>query len=148
MFGDIKINTSASPTNKSVNEYLIIINSNSVALVISVFTRVTESSSTTLDYILTNENRYQLTPIVVDYDLTDNYPFMAIVSKKLKTSCHNDKPIFKRSFAEFSLVNFNKKLHDRRNSFLFRNGTINENNFDLLFNKFHSIHKRLINMHH
>ena len=61
ILGDINTNISASPTTKSVNEYLNILNSNSVASIVNVFTRVTESSSTTLDQILTNENRYQLT---------------------------------------------------------------------------------------
>ena len=123
------------------------LNSNSVASIINVFTRVTESSSTTLDHILTDKNHCQLIPIVVDYDLTDHYPIMVIVLQKLKTSCDNDKPIFKRSFAEFPPVNFNQELHDRLNDFLIKNVTINENNFHRLFNKYHSKHKRFINMH-
>ena len=53
---DITINTSASPTTKSVNEYLNILNSNSIISIIKFFTRVTESFSSI--------------PIVVYYDLT------------------------------------------------------------------------------
>ena len=64
ILGDININTSASPTAKSVNEYLNMLNSNSVASIINVFTRVTESSSTTLDHIPANENCYQLTQLL------------------------------------------------------------------------------------
>ena len=72
---------------------------------------------------------------------------MAIVSKKLKTICDDDKPIFKRLFAEFSPVNFNQELHDRLNDFLLQNLTINENNFDQLFIKFHSIITQAIGKH-
>ena len=124
VLGDININISTSPT-KSVNEYLNMFNSNFVASIINVFIRVTEISSTTLDHILTNENRYQPTLNVVDYDLSDYYSIMVIVSNKLKTSCDDDKSIFKRSFAEFSPVNLNQELHDRLNDFLFKNVTIN-----------------------
>ena len=60
---------------------------------------------------------------------------MAIVLNKLKISCDDDKPIKKKTFAEFSAVNFNQELHDRLNDFLFRNVIINENSFDQLFNK-------------
>ena len=92
-----------------------------------------------MDHIINNENRYLLTPIVVDYEIIDHYPIMLSVSNKLKTSCDDDKLIFKRSFAEFAAVNFNQELHDRLNDFLFRSVTINENIFDRLFNKFHSM---------
>ena len=42
---------------------------------------------------------------------------MVIVSNTLKTSCDYEKTIFKRSFAEFSAVDFNQELHDRLNAF-------------------------------
>ena len=69
ILGDINIDISASSNSKSANDYLNMLNSNSVALIINVPTRVTDSSSTTLYHILTtgNENRYPLTPIVIDY---------------------------------------------------------------------------------
>ena len=63
---------------------------------------------------------------------------MVIVSQKSKTSYDIDKPNFKRSFAEFTPADFNLKLHDRLNDFLFKNVAINGNNFDQV-NKFHSI---------
>ena len=145
ILGDINIDTSASPTTKSVNEYLNML-LNSVASII-VFTRVTEFSSTTLSHIVINKNCYQLTSIVVGYDLIDHYLIIVIVSKKFKSSCDGDKPIFKRSFAEFSPVNFNQELHDCFKDFLPRNVTINENDFDQLFNKFHFIITQTIDKH-
>ena len=147
ILGDININTSASSTTRFVNEMLKMLNSNSAASIINVFTRVTKSSFFILDHFLTNENCHPPTPAVVDYDLTDHYPVMAIVSNKLKISCDDDKSVFKRSFAEFSTVNFNQELHDRLNDFLIRNVTINENNFDHLRNKFHSIITQTIGKH-
>ena len=72
---------------------------------------------------------------------------MVIVSKKLKTSCDDDKPIFKRSFTEFSFVNFNQDLRDLLHDFLLRNIKINENNFDQLFNQFLSIITQTIDKH-
>ena len=108
---------------------------------------MTDSSSTTLNHILTNENRYPLTPIIIDYDLTDNYPIMVIVSNKLKSNRDDNKSIFKRFFTEFSVDNFNQELHDRFDDFLIRNASIDENNFDELFNNFHSIITQTIDKH-
>ena len=41
----------------------------------------------------------------------------------------------------------NRELHDHHNNFLFRTLTINENNFDQLLNKFHSIITQTIDKH-
>ena len=108
---------------------------------------MTDFSSTSLDHILTNENRYPLTPIVIDYDLTDHCPIMVKVSNKLKPNRDDNKSIFKRFFTEFSVDNFNQELHDRLDDFLIRNASIDENNFDKLFNNFHSIVTQTIDKH-
>ena len=62
---------------------------------------------------------------------------MVIVSNKLKTSCDNENQFLKDT--EFSAVNFNQAMYEPLTDFLFRNITINENNFDQLFIKFYSL---------
>ena len=68
ILGDININTTASPTSREATEYLTMLNSNSVASIINIPSWVTKTTSSTLDHILTNENRYTLAPLVVDYN--------------------------------------------------------------------------------
>ena len=50
-------------------------------------------------------------------------------------------------FTEFSVDNFNQELHDCLDDFLIRNASIDENNFDELFNNFHSIITQTIDKH-
>ena len=76
ILGDININTTISPISREATDYLNMLNSNSVASIIHIPTRVTNTTSSTLDHILTNENRYSLLPLVFDYDITDHYPVM------------------------------------------------------------------------
>ena len=61
ILGDININIIAS-SSREATDYLNMLNSNSVASIINIPTRVTKTTSSTLDHILTNENRYTLAP--------------------------------------------------------------------------------------
>ena len=75
ILGDININTS-SQSNNIVTNYLNMLDSNSVAFLINKPTRVTDTSSSTLDHILTNENRLRISPFVLNHVITDYYPVM------------------------------------------------------------------------
>ena len=90
ILGDININTTASPSSHEATDYLNMLNSNSVASIINIPTRVTKTTSSTLDHILTNENRYTLAPLVVDYDITEHYPVMVAISKQINTRHRHD----------------------------------------------------------
>ena len=88
---DININTTISPISREATEYLNMLNSNYVASIIHIPTRVTNATSSTLDHILTNENRYSLVPHVFDYDITDHYPVMVTISTTTTTTFYFDK---------------------------------------------------------
>ena len=76
VLGDRNINT-FKRTNRS-KDYLNLLSSNCATNIIDVPTRVTTSSAIVLDHIITNENKHQIFPLVVDYDITDHYPVMAL----------------------------------------------------------------------
>ena len=139
ILGDISINTIASPSSREATDCLNMLNSNSVALVINIPTRVTKTTSFTLDHILTNENRYILAPLVVDYDITDHYPVMIVLSKQINTRHRHDKPILKRSFVKFSADDFNLDFQVRLDDLFTANYTPNQINVEDLFNRFHSL---------
>ena len=86
-------------------------------------------------------------PLVIEYNISDHYPVMVIISSKLNSHCGHDKPILRRSFAKFSADDFNHELQDRINEFLDMNIAINETNVDELFNEFHSVIKQTIDIH-
>ena len=147
ILGDININTNASPSSREATDYLSMLNSNSVASIINIPTRVTKTTSSALDHILTNENRYTLAPLVVDYDITDYYPVMVAISKQITTRPRHDKPIFKRSFVKFSTDDFNLDLQVRLDDLFTANYTTNQINVEDLFNRFHSLIIQTIDTH-
>ena len=114
------------------------LNSNSVASIINTPTWVTKTTSSTLDHVLTNENRYTLAPLVVDYDITDHYPVMVAISKQIDTRHRHDKPILKQSFVKFSADDFNLDLQVRLDDLFTANYTTNQINVEDFFNRFHS----------
>ena len=71
------------------SDYLNMITSNSVTSLITKPKRVKLSTATTIDYVLTNENRLILTPFVIKYTLTDHYPIMISVSQKTNNTSKN-----------------------------------------------------------
>ena len=147
ILGDININTTASPSSREATDYLNMLNSNSVASIINIPTRVTKTTSSTLDLILTNENRYTLAPLVVDYDITDHYPVMVAISKQINTRHRQDKPIFKRSFVKFSADDFNLDLQVRLDDLFTANYTTNQINVEDFFHRFHSLITQTIDTH-
>ena len=81
VFGDININTKT--TNLNSSNFINMLSSNCSTSIIDIPTRVTCISSTVLDHIITNENRCVIRPIVIDHSITDHFPIMAIIDKKL-----------------------------------------------------------------
>ena len=143
VLGDMNINTSKQ-TN-CCKDYLNLLSSNCATNIIDVPTRVTATSATVLDHIITKENKHQIFPAVVDYDITDHYPVMALVNNKLNHK--NVQPKFTRSFAKFNSDSFNNDLQKRINRFMPKILTISENNVDDIFNEFYLLITSTIDTH-
>ena len=143
VLGDMNINTSKR-TNCS-KDYLNLLISNCATNIIDVSTRVTTSSTTILDHIITNENKHQIFPAVVDYDITHLYLVMALVNNE---SIHkNAQPKFARSLAKVNSDSYNNDFQKRINSFLPKILTISENNLDDIFNEFYLLITSTIDTH-
>ena len=91
-------------------------------------TRVT-SSSTVLDHILTNQNKYPVIAFVSSYCITDHYLVAPLINKL----------IFAQSLAKFICDNFNGDLSAKLDNFMPIVNLVNENNFDHTLNKFYSL---------
>ena len=95
--------------------------------------------------MITNENKHQIFPAVVDYDITDHYPVMALVNNKLNHK--NVQPKFAMSFAKFNSDSFDNDLQKRINRFMPKILTISENNVDDIFNEFYLLITSTIDTH-
>ena len=139
------MNINTSKQTNCCKDYLNLLSSNCATNIIAVPTRVTTTSATVLDHIITNENKHQIFPAVVDYDITDHYPVMALVNNKLNHK--NVQPKFARSFAKFNSDIFNNDLQKRINRFMPKILTISENNVDDIFNEFYVLITSTIDTH-
>ena len=79
ILGDMNLNTSNATLSFCCQKYLNMQNSNCLTNIINLPTRVTSTNATILHHIITNESKYQIYPMVIDYDITDHYPVLAIV---------------------------------------------------------------------
>ena len=71
ILGDININTSPRQISSFGSDDINMLLSYGIASVIDRPTRITPSSATILDYILTNEDRFTIVPGVIEHDLPD-----------------------------------------------------------------------------
>ena len=109
-------------------------------------TRVTSSSATVLDHIITNENKHQILPVVIDYDITDHYPVAALVHTYLAPK-DNKQIRFSRSFAKFNGDDFNNDLQEKIDDFMPSILNISENNLNDKFIKFYSLLTSTVDAH-
>ena len=143
VLGDININTNT--TNLNSLNFINMLSTNCSTSIIDIPTRVTCTSSTVFDHIITNENRHVIRPVVVDHSITDHFPIMAIIERKFVTKNTSQK--FVRSFRNFDPVKYNNDLQSQFNQFLPQLYTETENDFNNKFDKFYSIIKLTIENH-
>ena len=106
---------------------------------------MTSSSTTVLDHIITNENRHEIIPSVIDYDNTDHYPVMTIINRNVTSN--PSQPIFIRSFSKFNSSNFINDLQLRLDNFFPPMNTITKNNINDVFDEFYFLITKTISNH-
>jgi len=144
---DININTNVDQNQNLVFDYLNMLTANCVSSIINQPTRVTPTTMSTIDHILTNECRYPLIPGVIKYDITDYFPVMVIVSRKI---CNQQDQIrYAPSYSNFSPNIFNDELQQLMNDYMNVNDLDNSNadNINILFDQFYSLVTKTIDKH-
>ena len=96
IMGDIDIDLSLNHHSLSQNDYLNTIKSNGFSSLITNPTRVTTTSQTIIDHILTNVHDSVLTPGVFYYKLADHYPIFCKVSTSVGHTTKNDDSYMQR----------------------------------------------------
>ena len=147
--GDFDIDTSeksASSNRMGKQYYLNMLASHGAEMLINKATRVTSTTATVIDRILTNVTQYSITPGVIPYDLTDHYPIFV----KACNSCNNSRtrPVVKtyRTFKHFNLESFTEDLHSKLYYF-FENLEVNAENLNAALDQFYPLITETINHH-
>ena len=146
LIGDLNINisTSASRSNYAF-DYLNVLASHGYFPLITLPTRVTNSSATTLDHIITNDNLHTLKPGAIRADLSDHYPIFCTISNI--ASKRTSQAVYQHNFANFKPDEFCTDLYDQLSSFLELHDSLHIDNFNHVFNKLIVTITHAINKH-
>ena len=101
-------------------------------------TRVTDTSASIIDHIITNDLSHKLIPgIIRTDDLSDHYMIYVIIRDKNKSEVKRCKRIKLRDTSNFSPTTFKNDLVVAFSEFLNSLPEVDENNFNIVFNDFH-----------
>jgi len=107
IMGDFNINLLLEST--VVEEYKNIIAQNAFLSIVNIPTRVTETSKTLLDHILTNILSADIKPSVLQCNLSDHFPTLMQVSK-LNTTQNFKSDVYKRNMKNFNSESFSNSV--------------------------------------
>ena len=145
ILGDMNINSLSNCSSKCTQDYLNMLSSNCTVNLVDKPTRVTSSSGTFIDHILTNDSKHHTIPLVFDYDITDHYPVATLINRNLAPK--PSESILVRSFTKFDCNNFNNDLFTKLNNFMSNINAITESNINDIFDSFYSLLTSTINAH-
>ena len=138
ILGDININTSLRQMSSSGSDYINMLLSFGIASVIDKPTRITPSSATILDHILTNEDRFTIAPGVIEHYLTDHYPVMVSISLKMDKIKYCSNAKFTLDLPTFSVDSFNEDLQIKLDDFMLKIPTATATNIKSMFEELYS----------
>ena len=142
IMGDINIDL-ASQTNY-VSDYNLLLRSNFFFSLITKPTRVTNPSETIIDHVLTNDTDSILTPGVLTYSISGDYPiFCTISNPTFKTTKKN----MTYSFRNIALVKGDKFRNDLYDKLIHSYSNITANSLNEHFNQIMNAILSVINLH-
>ena len=148
VLGDLNIDISDTNRTSTATNYLNMIQSYGLLPLITKPTRVTETTSTILDHILTNDVHHCILPEIIQYDLSDHYPVFCTVFDPSSEKCGKfGMKQMVRDLTNFLQDNFISDLEDFSFEFNSTLATkeINYHSFNEIFQIFIQIIKNVIN---
>ena len=112
MLGDFNIDLLKEETHRPISDFLDLIYANHIIPSITKPTRITETSATIIDNILTNSNDDVLKANILVTDITDHFPtvlFQNFDRFKQKVN-HQNKYTYKRNHTNDNIARFKKSL--------------------------------------
>ena len=150
--GDLNLNTGTNSNSQHKSSFFNTINSNGVYSLINKPTRLSRSSSSTIDHILTNDTSNVILPCIILHDLTDHFPIACIIENRSFTKVKNKKAnslskcIYK-DFFYFDTDLFLNDLHFSLLPLLNNQSCLSAVNVDHKFNIFIETFNKCVNKH-
>ena len=151
ILGDLNLNTTGCNQHPHAKDYLNILSSNAAFPLITKPTRITSTSSTLLDHIITNITQNTFLPGILRSDLSDHFfpifpitfCFILLNSKPFKITVN--KKI--RSLYKFEPEDYVQELALKLDQFFSHLPEVSSTNFDAIFEDFYHIIKTITNTH-
>ena len=147
LLGDFNIDLLKDETHRPTSEFLDLIYSYYLVPTILKPTRITETSATIIDNIMTNTNGKIKTGIIVT-DITDHFPtvfYKNLNMLKQKSNTTNNKYVYRRNHSEDSISRFKNSL-SRVNWSEILDGVDANSDYNNFFNKFNELYDECIPM--
>ena len=147
ILGDINIDICTSNRSTAAQEYINVLTCKGFFSIITKPTRVTETSATIIDHIITNDLTRRLFPIILRTDLTDRYLTAVVATINIKRKQRQSGKILRRDMSHFSTENFNNDVEQFADRFLEDLTEITAENFNNVFDYFTNFYKRIVDQH-
>ena len=143
LVGDFNIDIASN----FASDYINLLASNGYFPLVTLPTRVTETSSTVIDHIITNDHKHSIIPGIIKSDLTDHYPIFCSIKLRFLPNKKSEPSMFQRDLHNFNKNAYCDDLHKSLYNFFLINNNFNHDNFNKLFSDFIEIIKSAIDHH-
>ena len=148
VLGDININISDVDRPPIANRYINMLFSCGALPLITKPTRVTESSATIIDHVITNDSKHNLKPgIFQTNEVSDHFIIFCQINKALQAKKPKKKVEYYRDKSKFDADMFCYDLNEALRSFFSHLPALSDDNFNGVFQKFTSLILQIIDKH-
>ena len=98
-----------------------------------------------MDHIITNENKYEILPSVVNYDITDPFPIIATTINNFISKRHQQRLV--RSYNKLNSKNFNEDIFSKIENFVPKLNIVTGKNFNDLLEQLYSLITKILDTH-
>ena len=144
VLGDFNINILQQNIEPAAS-YINMLHSNAFFSLLDKSTRITESSSTLIDHVITDITKCKIVPGIIDYQLTDHLPTFVTISN-IKKHSHNTTKFY-RNMKQFVSNEFCQDLQMSLEEYFCSMPELDSLNFNDVFHHFLNTIKTVINTH-
>ena len=146
ILGDFNIDILKLESTHTIS-YLNMLRNDTFHSIIDKPTRVAATSSTLLDHILTNDAISQITPGILNSDVSDHFPTFVLIKNVEKKKVPASENSYYRSKTDFNINNFLSDLQEALTSLFGSEDDVDHSNLDVLFDRFLRTIKTTIDLH-
>jgi len=148
LLGDFNVNLDPQVRFASTTEYLNTLVSNGMLPLISIYTRVSQTSKTIIDHLFTNITSRYIDSGIYIYELTDHYPIFCVLHSDLKKTSNSSSSFFYyRDFKKTDYTSFFEGNSKSYSNFNINSCLTLSTELNQIFDQFVATFYQLVNKH-